>query len=37
MQEFVAAIMMHDRRGDDGAEFGHALAQPGRDAAAVER
>src|SRR6478609_7709578 len=37
LQEFVAAVVMHDRLGDDGAEHRHALAKPSRHPAAVER
>src|SRR3954452_17360840 len=29
--------MMHDRLGDDGAERGHARAEPGRDTPGMER
>ena len=35
-QEFVAAVMMDDRLGDDGAERGHARRQPRRNASAME-
>ena len=37
LQEFVAAVMMHDRLRDDGAERGHARRQPRRHASAMER
>ncbi len=36
-QEFVAAIFDHDGFGDHRAELGHALAEPARHAAIVER
>jgi hypothetical protein len=36
-EEGVAALMMDDRRGDDRAEPGHPLAEPGRHPAAVKR
>jgi hypothetical protein len=35
-QEFIAAVMMHDGLADDGAKHRHALAQPRRDAPAME-
>ena len=37
LQEFVAAVMLHDRLCDDGAKRGHARRQPRRHASAVER
>ena len=36
-QELVAAVMVDDRLGDHRAEPRHALGQPGRHAAAVQR
>ena len=36
-QEFVAAVVMHDRLADDGAKRRHALPEPCRHAAAMER
>src|SRR5262249_50691124 len=36
-QEILASIVMHDGLGDDRAEPRHALAQPRRDAAAMQR
>ena len=36
-QEFVAAVMMDDRLGDDRAQFRHALAEPGGNPAIVKR
>src|SRR5581483_6183728 len=36
-QEFVAAIMMHDRFGDDRPEPRHALAEPSGHTAVVQR
>ena len=36
-QELVASIFEYDRFGDHGAEPGHALAEPFRHAAAVQR
>jgi hypothetical protein len=37
LQEFVAAVMVHDGLRDDGAERGHARRQPWRNASAMER
>ena len=36
-QEFVAPVMMHDGLGDHGAQPRHALAEPGGNAAAMQR
>src|SRR6185437_5795334 len=36
LQEFVAAVVVHNRLGDDGAKRRHALAKPGRHPAAVK-
>ena len=36
-QELVAAIVVDDRLGDDRAEPRHALAEPGRHPAVVQR
>ena len=36
LQEFVAAVMVDDRLGDDGAERRHARRQPRRNASAVQ-
>ncbi len=36
-QELVAPVFEHDRLGDDRAEPGHALAEPARHAAPVQR
>ena len=36
-QEFVAAVIVHDRLGDHRAEPRHALAEPCRNPAAVKR
>ena len=36
-QQFVAAVMMHDRLADHRAEPRHALGQPWRHAPAVQR
>ena len=37
LQELVAAVVVHDRLSDDGAEGRHAGRQPRRDASAVQR
>src|ERR1700742_2760069 len=37
LQEFIAAVMVNDRLGDDRAERGHARRQPRRYAPAMER
>jgi DNA invertase Pin-like site-specific DNA recombinase len=36
LQEFVAAVMVHDRLRDNGAEGRHASRQPWRDPSAME-
>ncbi len=36
-QEFLAAVVMHDRLADHGSERGHPAREPGRHAAAMER
>jgi hypothetical protein len=36
-KELVAAVVMHDRLGDDRTETGHAIRQPQRHPSAMER
>src|SRR6188768_4112665 len=36
-KQLIAAIMMHDSLAHDGAEPGHAVRQPGRHAATMQR
>src|SRR2546430_2675502 len=36
-QEFITAVVMHDRLADDGAQRGHARGEPRRHATAMQR
>jgi hypothetical protein len=36
LQEFITPVVVNHSLGDDRAQRGHALGQPGRDAAAVK-